>query len=234
MSESPSPVVLVHGAWHGPWCWDRVVPLLRERGIDAITVDLPSMAVGTANIGTHDDTKTLQATLDALEIPAVVVGHSYGGMVVTQGAADHAMVKRLLYLAAYVPDSGESLSDLMAIVPNEERLRALFQAEDGRLTVRPAEAGPIFYNDCDEATIAWATERLRSMSFVPGEVITAAAWRTRPSTYIVCTQDRAILPELQRRMAARTSEVIEIEASHSPFASQPEVVADLIERLARA
>jgi pimeloyl-ACP methyl ester carboxylesterase len=234
MPGSAAPVVLVHGAWHGPWCWDRVTPLLRERGIDAIAIDLPSMDVNAGHVTVHDDAKTLRKALDALDRPAVVVGHSYGGGVITEGAADHPMVKRLVYLAAFLPEVGESLNDLFSLVPNPHILGFIKPTDDGRTAPDPAMAGAVFYNDCDEATVAWATQQLRSMNMDGASPATAAAWHALPSTYVVCTQDRIILPELQRRMAERTNETVELDTSHSPFASRPELVADLLERLARA
>jgi pimeloyl-ACP methyl ester carboxylesterase len=105
---------------------------------------------------------------------------------------------------------------------------------EGRLTLNPASIGPALYNDCDEDVVAWANERLRSMLTDGADAVTAAAWSAIPSTYVVCTQDRVILPELQRKMAAHADELITWDTSHSPFASQPALVADLVERLARA
>jgi pimeloyl-ACP methyl ester carboxylesterase len=234
MSDVPSPVVLVHGAWHGPWCWDRVTPLLHARGIETIPVDLPTMNEDARDTSTRDDAAALRAALDALDKQAVIVGHSYGGVVITHGAAAHPMVKRLVYLAAYMPDANQCLNDLIALVPNVDLMRALVRSGDGRLTVDSSAVAPFFYNDCDEATVAWAAERLRPMLFSSGEVAPAAAWRSAPSTYVVCARDRAILPELQRRMAQQADEVIQWDTSHSPFASQPALVADLLERLANA
>jgi pimeloyl-ACP methyl ester carboxylesterase len=207
------------------------VPLLRERGVETTTVDLPSM---DANAGRGDDVEVVRAALDGLGRPAILVGHSYGGRVISEAAADHPRVKRLVYLTALVPDVGETLADLFGLVPNPDLFGVMKQTDDGRSMLDPGTSGAVFYNDCDAETVAWAMERMRSMRLEAGTPAATAAWRGLPSTYIVCTQDRAILPELQRRMAARTSEVIEIEASHSPFASQPGVVAAIIERLARA
>ncbi len=234
LPTAPSPVVLEHGAWHGPWCWDRVVPLLRDRGIETIAIDLPSMDVNAGYVTTvHDDARTLRAALDTLDRPAVVVGHSYGGMVITEGA-EHPMVKHLVYLAAFRPDNGQSLNDLTRVVPNVELARSVRLTVDRRSTLDSELLGPTLYNDCDDTTVAWANERLRPMLSESSDSVDAAAWRGISSTYVVCTEDRAILPELQRHMAQHAGEVIEWQTSHSPFASQPALVADLFERLARA
>lgn len=235
MSDSAGPVVLVHGAWHGPWCWDRVTPMLRERGIETITVDLPSMDVQAGYVTTlHDDAKTLRGALDAVDRPAVVVGHSYGGMVITEGAAAHPMVKHLVYLTAFMPDAGQSLLDLFTATPNPELMASLRVTDDGRQALDPACVEPLFYNDCDAATVVWATERLRPMLSDGRLAVERAAWRGIPSTYVVCALDKTIPPELQREMAKQANEVIEWDTSHSPFASRPDLVADLCERLARS
>ena len=232
--SDPAPVVLVHGAWHGPWCWDRVTPLLHDRGIKTIALDLPTMDTGAGYVTTvHDDAKTLRAALDAIDRPAVVVGHSYGGTVITEGAADHPMAKRLVYLAAFMPDAGQSVNGLTSIEPNPAFAGAL-QFANGRAALVPQRVGALLYNDCSDEVVAWAIPQLRSMQVDFGEAAAAAAWRDIPSTYIVCTQDRTIPPELQRRMALNATEVIEWDTSHSPFASQPALVAELLERLARS
>jgi pimeloyl-ACP methyl ester carboxylesterase len=228
----PAPAVFVHGAWHGPWCWDRVTPLLRERGIETHLLDLPSMNVGHAPVtDLHSDADALRKTLDAMDRPAVIIGHSYGGMVITEGAG-HANAKRLVYLTAFMPDANESLASLFAQTPNPDLLANLI-VEQGRSALNPACVGPLFYNDCDAETVAWATSKLRSMLSDANEPVRTAAWRTIPSTYVVCGEDRAIPPSLQRIMAKRAGEVTEWQTSHSPFASRPDLVADLVERLCR-
>lgn len=232
MPNPKAPAVLVHGAWHGPWCWDRVTPLLRDRGIDTHTVDLPSMDVHAGYVtNVHSDAEALRKMLDALDRPAVVVGHSYGGMVITEGAAGHPNARHLVYLTAFMPDVGESLTSLMMRHPNPELSRGINLDAGRRSTLAPALIGPGFYNDCDDETVAWATSSLRTMLSESTEPVRAAAWRDIPSTYVVCALDRAILPELQRSMAARATHVVEWPTSHSPFASRPELVAELIASL---
>lgn len=236
MTDPPSPVILVHGAWHGPWCWERVEALLCERGIETLAIDLPTMNVNAGYVtDVHSDAAALRDALDAIDRPAVVVGHSYGGMVISEGAAEHPNARHLLYLTAFMPDAGESLGTLLGGgPPNDELLAALRLADDKRSTLDPSAVGPLFYNDCDEATVTWATERLRPMLSETNEPVRAAAWRGIPSTYVICSDDRAILPALQRRMSARAGDLIEWATSHSPFASRPDLVGDLLERLARA
>ena len=222
----------MHGAWHGPWCWERVTPLLDARGTSWSAVDLPSMDVHAGYVtDVHADAAALRTALDRLDGQAIVLGHSYGGMVITEGAARHPNVRGLVYLAAFMPDTGESLNHLMAQAPNPALAAALRTSDDGRMTLAEDIVGPGFYNDCDDATVRWAAERLRPMLSSAIEPVRAAAWHDVPSTYVVCAQDRAIFPELQRSMSRRASSVVEWDTSHSPFASRPELVADLLEAL---
>jgi pimeloyl-ACP methyl ester carboxylesterase len=209
------------------------VPLLRERGVETHAVDLPTMDANAGYVtDVHTDADVLRKTLDALDRPAIVLGHSYGGMVITEGAADHPNAKHLVYLTAFMPDAGESLIDLITQHPLVNIAGAIRLDADRRSTLDAKFIGPVFYNDCDDATVAWATSRLRSMLSEGGEAVRMAAWRTVPSTYVVCALDAAISPPLQRLMAQRATSVVEWETSHSPFASRPELVADLLTTLA--
>jgi pimeloyl-ACP methyl ester carboxylesterase len=235
MVKGASPVVLVHGAWHGPWCWERVTPLLDAASVRWQALDLPTMRDDVDHpTDVHCDAATVRDALDALSEPAVVVAHSYGGMPTTEGAAGHPNIGHIVYLTAYMPDVGEDLIALSAKVPNEPRVNALRVDAEKRWMLDPDFVGPGFYNDCDAATVAWAIEHQRSMAPGAADRVRAAAWRDRPSTYVICLRDQAVLPELQRMMAKRASRVIEWDTSHSPFASRPELVANLLIDLARA
>ena len=235
MADRTSPVILVHGAWHGPWCWDRVTPLLDARGIEWQALDLPSMQREIDHVtDLHCDAAALRDALDGLDRPAVVVGHSYGGMVITEGAAGHPNARHLVYLAAFMPDAAESLNGLMGQAPNPAFIAGLRVDDERRMALAPEVVGPVLYGDCDEATGRWASQHLRSMQSAGSEAARAAAWHDVPSTYVICARDAAILPELQRSMAKRATNVVEWETSHSPFASRPELVADLLVSLAAA
>lgn len=232
---APAPVLLVHGAWHGAWCWERVVAPLETRGIATHTVDLPSCGPQPGGRMTFaDDATTVSRALDEIGTPAVVVGHSYGGMVITEGAADHANVRHLVYLAAFMPDIGEQTLTLLtgAPEPNPALFAAIRNDADGWATVDPAVVHELFYGDCDPGDAALAAAQLRPMRG-GNDTITSVAWKAAPSTYVVAAQDRVIPPSLQRLMAKRATSVVEWETSHSPFWSRPELLADLLERLAR-
>jgi pimeloyl-ACP methyl ester carboxylesterase len=170
--------------------------------------------------------------LDNLDGPALLCGHSYGGCVITE-AGTHPAVRHLVYISAFVPDTGESVRDVGRPPDEKTRLSAHLD-EDGLIRLDPAGVAAV-YSGCDPADVEWAAARLRPQrpqGFA--QPVTAAAWRSVPATYAVCTADRAIDPELQRRMAARACpEVIEWPAGHFPLISHPDVVAGLLTRLSR-
>lgn len=231
----PATVVLVHGAWHGPWCWDRVTPLLDERGIRWTALDLPTCNAQPNGAATlQDDAAAVRAAIDAVGGPCVVVGHSYGGLVITEACAGHPAVKRLVYLTAFMAAAGDDLLKVFTSgEPNLALINAIENDDAGWSSLGPETVRDLFFNDCDAETVAWAVANCRAMRG-GGEPLTVTAWRDIPSTFVVCEQDLAILPPLQRAMSAHATDVVTLDASHSPFASQPSAVADLLERLAVA
>jgi pimeloyl-ACP methyl ester carboxylesterase len=231
-------VVLVHGAWHGSWCWDRVVPALAQPALRVTALDLPGHgAEGGAMADLHGDAAAVADVLDRLETPAVLVGHSYGGAVISE-AGDHPMVERLVFIAALVLDAGESCME--AAVAESEAAGIEWEgrpnladgfvvAEDGMVTLDPDVARACLYNDCDDDWAAWALARIGPHPI--GNLQQAArggAWRAKPSTYVVCAQDVAVHPDLQRVLARRCSSTVEWPTGHSPFLSRPELVTGLL------
>ena len=222
--------VLVHGAWHGAWCWERVVPLLDAAAIPLLVVDLPSVSHGNATL--HDDTDYVRGALDSIEGDAVLVGHSYGGAVIS-AAGVHPNVAHLVYLCAFALDVGESAqTNSLEGGDDPSDLGAALVFGDGVLTIDPDRAVAAFYHDCEPAAAAAAIDRLRpqSLTALTG-VVDAAAWREKPATYIVCTDDRALPVALQRSNAQRICASIDWPTSHSPFLSRPDLVADLLVEL---
>ena len=228
-------VVLVHGAWHGAWCWEPVVDLLAAAGIPVVALDLPGHGTSSAPLtDLHGHGDAVREALDAIEGPVILVGHSYGGAAITD-AGTHSAVVHLVYLTAFALDAHESvITNDLAGGEHAELASAIELHADATLTVDPVRAGDIFYADCDPALIPGFVARL-----VPeggagfGQQPRAVAWRERPSTYVVCSEDRALAPELQRNLAVRCATTVEWPTSHSPFVSRPELVADLLADLAR-
>ncbi len=241
MTPEPSPVLLVHGAWHGAWCWEPVVAALGARQIRAVAVDLPGHGADRGVLSDlYGDAERIRHALDGFTEPVVVVGHSYGGVVITE-AGDHPRTSRLVYIAAFNVDEGESA--MSAAVSESETLDHgdrpdvlghVHVAPDGSSTVDDEGARILFYNDCSHKVADWAIERLgpqriETLSQAPR----TAAWRHKPSTYAVCTADNIVHPGLQRVLARRADHVVEWPTGHSPFLSRPELVADLLAHVAR-
>ena len=242
MNQKSASVLLVHGAWHGSWCWERVVPLLRARGVAVATLDLPSVhadasARSTPERPLSDDAAAVRAAAASLGGPVVLCGHSYGGMVISLAAAGPAMLPgggrfaRLVYLCAFMPQAGESL---LAIGGNRPAPWIQLR-EDGTALPDLTRAAEVFYGDCDEATQRWAVSQIRPQRAAAyAEVVPEPAWKQIPSTYVICSRDAAIPPPLQRDVfAPRASAVRELAASHSPFLSQPQALAELLAEAAR-
>jgi pimeloyl-ACP methyl ester carboxylesterase len=225
-------IVLVHGGWHGSWCWERVLPLLAERGLEARTVDLPSCGPDRASRGDlDDDASAVRAAVHAIDGPVMLVAHSWGGVVVTEAAVDLPAVSRLVFLCAYVPDAGESVASLRA----GRRARPWIRARDGALEVDPAAARDVLYHDCDPETAAWAIARLVPQNAAcVGQAPSVAAWRALPCAYVRTARDRVVPHELQEVFAARADEAVELPTGHSPFLARPELVADVLARQATA
>ncbi len=218
-------VVLVHGAWHGAWSWDEVAARLRADGIPVVAVDSPSVAAGG---DMYDDARNLRETIAATGGETVVVGHSYGGVVVTEGAAGVPGVRHLLYLTAFMLDEGESLSTITGPTPPDWQVA---DAEGQTLSV--AGAQQVFYNTCSPEVAATAAARLRPQgiaSFV--QPVQSVAWRDVPSTYVICDRDNAIPVPAQEAMAARADTTHRLQTDHSPFLSDPDAVAELIRAVA--
>ena len=176
------------------------------------------------------DAAALRETLDGLD-RAVVCGHSYGGAVIGEGAAAHPAVRHLVFVAAIVLEPGESCAASVTASSRSRRPPSPTVcefADDGTVTLDPTAAVDALYPDCSPDDVAWALARLGPQRFDSLQApATRAAWRGIPSTYAVCTEDRAIPPPLQRAFAARVGQVVEWPTGHSPFLSRPELVTAL-------
>lgn len=221
----PAELLLVHGAWHGSWAFAPLEAVLAERGWTARAVDLASP--GSTEADLHDDAAVVQRSLAAHPVPTVVVGHSYGGYVVSEGAADAGNVIGTIYLCAGMPEPGEAVwtdyTDPAQVAP-----WITVDPQAGLTSAGDAEA--VFYGDCPPEVAAASVQRLRPQSL--GSFMTpaaAAAWQHAPSAYLVCDQDKCLLPAVQETLCTRAGYVAHLAASHSPFLSRPRAVAEFIE-----
>ncbi len=221
-------VVLVHGLWHGSWAWQEVLTALDAAGVRAVAVDLPMTDLAA-------DVAEVRRVLDRVGQPVVLVGHSYGGAVITEAGA-HDCVRQLVYLAGFPLSDGESvgrtLPDLE--IPGTRLGEAMRFSDDGaRVHLDPLVAAEIFYDDAPAAVAQACVARLRPVgAAVFSGVPTAFAWRWLPTTYVVSADDRVVHPDLQRAMAARVSRRLEWPGGHSQAATHPQAVADLVASLA--
>lgn len=235
-------VVLVHGAWHGAWCWERVVPALERRGLRTVALDLPGHGEDPGPlVDLHGDAARVRRVLDDVDGPVLLVGHSYGGAVITEAGA-HRDVDHLVYLASFPLRAGESCvacataeADAAGIDwEGRPNLGAGFVVDaERRITLDPEVAASCLYNDCDAETVSWALRRIDAHPSANLEQSPAAvAWQDKPSTYVVCDDDAAVHPDLQRIVARRCSATVRWPTGHSPFLSRPELVVDLLAGLA--
>jgi pimeloyl-ACP methyl ester carboxylesterase len=216
--ESDLTVVLVHGSFHGKWCWERITPLLDAAEVSWRAMELPLTSLS-------DDARSVSAVLDEVGEHALLVGHSYGGAVITE-AGVHPAVERLVYLAGIAPDRGESCAAAYAAA---EGASSTALGDDGFLTALPASSS-FMYNQCSPADTEAAVARFRPTHMAcfidePSEV----AWRDRPCSYVVCTNDQGIDPNLQRTLAERMdADTLVWDLDHCLFYSDPQRLAALL------
>jgi pimeloyl-ACP methyl ester carboxylesterase len=239
--DAMTPVVLVHGAWHGAWCWSAMQAELDKLGVPSYAVDLPGHGISDRPLGDlHGDAAYVAEVIERLGADVVLVGHSYGGAVITEAATLTEHVAHLVYLTAFVLDEGESLSSipmLDAVTPQPVvgLSKARRTLDDGTIVLDPTEAIPAFYGCCEPAVQQAASLRLSPQpkaSFV--QPVSGAAWKRLPSTYVRCTQDQTIALAHQDAMATRCGTVLTLDTDHSPFASMPAATAEILERVWRA
>jgi pimeloyl-ACP methyl ester carboxylesterase len=222
-------IVLVHGAFADGSCWRHVIPLLQRDGYPVIAVQNPLTSFA-------DDVTTTKRVIDAQTGSVVAVGHSYGGAVITAAAAGNPHVKALVYVAAFAPESGEKIKDLLDKYGPTPLSHALSPDAAGFLYIDRARFREVVAKDVSsaEARVMAATQKPIAGAAFGGSVDTPA-WKTIPSWYLLAQEDLAIKPELQRFMAKRIgAHTAEIKSSHVPFISHPKEVVKLIEEAASA
>jgi pimeloyl-ACP methyl ester carboxylesterase len=221
-------VVLVHGGFVDGSGWQQVYQLLRQDGYNVSIVQNPTLSL-------EGDAEVTRRILERQDGPTVLVGHSYGGAVISE-AGTHPAVAALVYIAAFAPDKGESVGTLIADPPPGAPVPPILPPQDGFLFLDRDKFPASFAGDLpvDEAQfmadsqVPWSVDAL-------GGAVTEPAWRQKPSWYLVTTEDRMIPPSAQHAMAERVgATVAEAPASHSVYVSQPQAVADLIRQAAEA
>ena len=219
-------VVLVHGGFVDGSGWQAVYSLLKKDGYNVSIVQNPTLSL-------EGDAEATRQIIDAQDGPVVLVGHSYGGAVITQ-AGNNDNVAALVYIAAFAPDNGESVNTLIANPPPDAPVPPILPPKDGFLFLDREKFAASFAGDVPAEDAAFMAD-----SQVPWGVgalsgsITEAAWRTKPSWYLVTTEDRMIPPPAQRAMSERAgSAVVEAAGSHAIYVSQPAAVVALIEQAA--
>jgi pimeloyl-ACP methyl ester carboxylesterase len=226
MSANSAHIVLVHGGFVDGSGWQQVHDLLSADGYPVAVVQNPTLSL-------EDDVAVTRRVIDAQDGPVVLVGHSYGGAVITE-AGNHDKVAALVYIAAFAPDKDESVNTLIADPPPGAPVPPILPPVDGFLFLDKGKFAASFAADVPsdlarfmaDSQVPWGVNAL-------GGAISQPAWRDKPSWYLVATDDRMIPPPAQRAMAERAgSTVTEVAGSHSIYVSQPKAVASLIKQAA--
>jgi len=221
-------VVLVHGGFVDGSGWEGVYRILNEEGYNVTVVQNPTISL-------DGDVAVTKRALAAQDGPAILVGHSYGGVVITEAGSD-PNVAGLVYIAAFAPDKGESVSSLIQDPPAGAPVPPILPPQDGFLFLDKTKFHASFAADVapDQAgfmavsQVPWGVEAL-------GGAITEPGWKKKPSWYLVATEDKMIPPDAQRAMSKRAgSTVVEVKGSHAVYVSQPKAVASLIEQASKS
>ena len=216
-------ILLVHGAWADGTCWSKVLLLLKAMGYNVTAAQIPLTSLA-------DDIAVTQRLLSAQKGPTVLVGHSYGGAVVTGAATGMPQVKGLVYITAFGLDAGESLASLSKQGPPSPGSAAIEADDKGYLWINREKFHSSFSADAtnDEAYVMAAVQKPLNMASFAGEE-TTPGWKTIPSWYLVCTDDQMIPPSAQEFMAKRMGATVRsVASSHAAFMSKPQAVADII------
>ena len=225
-SKTRKAIVLVHGGFVDDSGWAGVHNILKGKGYSVVIVQNPTKSLA-------DDVAFTKRAIDSLKSDVVLVGHSYGGVVITE-AGTHPQVTDLVYIAAFAPDKGESVSSLIANPPPGAPVPPILPPQDGYLFLDRAKFAASFAADVDSDVAAFMAD-----SQVPWGVdalagtVSEPAWKTKPSYYLVASDDKMIPPPAQRQMAERAkARVSEVAGSHSVYVSKPREVAEIIEKAA--
>jgi pimeloyl-ACP methyl ester carboxylesterase len=220
-------IVLVHGGFVDGSGWEGVYAILKKKGYNVSIVQNPTTSLA-------EDVAATNRTIATQDGPVVLVGHSYGGVVITE-AGNNPKVAGLAYIAAFAPDSGESVASLIKDPVPGAPVPPILPPQDGFLFLDRSKFAASFAADVDpelsafmaDSQVPWGVQALEG-------AVSQSAWKSKPSWYLIATDDRMIPPDAQRAMSKRAgSKTVEVKGSHAVYVSQPEAVADLIARAAQ-
>lgn len=227
MTQSTKNIVLVHGGFVDGSGWESVYSLLKKDDFNVAIVQNPTISLA-------GDVAATKRIIRAQDGPVILVGHSYGGAVITEAGND-PQVAGLVYIAAFAPDKGESVNSLIKDPPPDAPVPPILPPQDGYLLLDKSKFSASFAGDVDtekaafmaDSQVPWGVEAL-------GGEISEPAWKSKPSWYLLATEDRMIPPPAQRFMSERAgSTVVEVAGSHAIYVSQPNAVAALIKQAAQ-
>jgi pimeloyl-ACP methyl ester carboxylesterase len=225
-SQRKATIVFCHGIWADGSCFSKVIPALQADGHEVIAVQY-----GLDSF--EEDVATVKRTLNRVGSPVLLVGHSYGGATITASGVDHR-VAGLVYIGAVAPDVGETVQQQLDKYPSDIFTRV--EVADGRAWMLP-HGTEFFAGDLSEQEqkLVWATHYAPVADLFQQQKIRSTPWKSKPSWYILTTQDHTVHPDLQRWVSKRMgATVVEVESSHVPMLSKPDVVIDVIRKAAKA
>lgn len=241
MRYSTSMFILIHGAYHGGWCWDAIADRLRDQGHEVQTPDLPGHGrdpgwLADQTMPSYVD--RIITLVDAASSKVTLIGHSMGGAIATATAnARTDKMERVIYLTAYIPIHGESVGDVVKTDPaSHVKADRVYIEGLGAVSLKTGTLADAFYNDATARMLAFAEDRVQLQSPIPFRhqfELNNDTLKHIPKTAIICTEDRAISPDHQRMMAARAGcdPILDIDTGHSPFVTQPDELTAIINRL---
>jgi pimeloyl-ACP methyl ester carboxylesterase len=226
-ASSVKNIVLVHGGFVDGSGWEGVYTILKKKGYNVSIVQNPTTSLA-------DDVAATNRTISAQDGPVVLVGHSYGGVVITEAGNDPKVAK-LVYITAFAPDSGESVASLIKNPPPGAPVPPILPPQDGFLFLDRSKFAASFAADVNselaafmaDSQVPWGMQALEG-------TVSQPSWKSKPSWYLVATEDRMIPPAAQRAMCERAgSQTAEVKGSHAVYVSQPEAVAEVIAQAAQ-
>lgn len=223
-------ILLVHGAWCGDWAYWKLGPCLDDRGLRWVGADLPTCRATDTSVGPLNDVAYVRGLVDDIDGPVVAVGKSYGGTVISGASAGAANVEHLVYVAAMMPAAGELFQQTTAAARTPEFARGARRLDDGRVEIDPEVGAACAFSQATEEDRDMWRRNGSPMSFGrdANVALERVGWTDIASTYIVCTEDKAIQVSAERAWAKRATHAIERPWDHSPGVSHPDEVAELL------